>query len=191
MKIYTRTGDSGRSSLFSGERVAKHHPRIQAYGAVDELNATIGAVVAVLPDGTGDTCAFLQQIQSDLFRAGAVLATTPESGRLHQIRSIGPGDIRRLEDAIDELQGSLPPLRHFILPGGHPAAAAAHVARTVCRRTERRVAELEGAGEPVPGGEPSPVSRVLIYINRLSDYLFVVARHCNAVAGVDDVIWEG
>lgn len=191
MKIYTRTGDSGKSSLFSGERVSKHHPRIKAYGGVDELNAVIGALVAALPEGDSKTRDDLMRIQSDLFRAGAVLATTSASGRLDQLDGIGPDDIQRLETGIDDLQGELPELKHFILPGGHPAAAGAHVARTVCRRIERDVAELMEAGLAGPEEEPSAMHHVLVYLNRLSDYLFVVARHCNAVAGVDDVVWQG
>ena len=191
MKIYTRTGDGGKSSLFSGERVSKHHPRIKAYGGIDELNAVIGTLVAALSEGAPKSRDDLLKIQSDLFRAGAVLATTTSSGRLDQLDAIGPDDIQRLETHIDELQGILPELKRFILPGGHPAAASAHVARTVCRRIERDVAELMETSLAGPEEDPSAVHHVLVYLNRLSDYLFVVARHCNAVAGVDDVVWQG
>jgi cob(I)alamin adenosyltransferase len=191
MKIYTRTGDQGKSSLFSGERVLKNHPRMKAYGDVDELNSMIGALVVALPMGAAAAKGQLEQIQGDLFRVGAVLATTSAAARAKQITPIVPADIQRLEGFIDQLQTGLPELKHFILPGGHPAAALAHVARTVCRRAERGVVDLMQEGDPAASGDPSWLADALIYLNRLSDFLFVVARHCNAVAGMADVMWQG
>lgn len=191
MKIYTRTGDLGRSSLFSGERVPKHHPRMNAYGEVDELNSMIGVLMTALPDGTTETHDQLGQIQADLFRIGAILATMPASGKSGQLDPIETGDIERLEAGIDRLQAGLPELKRFILPGGHPAAGLAHVARTICRRAERRVVSvMENEPDAQTDGTLGQ-DLVLVYLNRLSDYLFVVARHCNAVAGIDDISWQG
>lgn len=190
MKIYTKTGDQGKSSLFSGERVPKNHPRIKAYGDVDELNSVIGAMIAVLPPGTEGARSQLNAIQSDLFRAGAVLATTAESDRNSRLRPITAEDIHRLEDLIDAMQVDLPELKSFILPGGHMSSAFAHMARTICRRVERGVVTLvEGADGRAPDKRPAAAD-LLIYLNRLSDYLFMVARYCNAAAGVDDVLWQ-
>jgi cob(I)alamin adenosyltransferase len=188
MKVYTRTGDSGKTALFSGERLAKSDARIDAYGDVDELNAVVGALLAALPSGSGLEAvkAQLVQIQSDLFLAGAWLATAADSLSAERLESFTQGPIQRLEDQIDAMQVGLDALTAFVLPGGHPAAAWAHVARTICRRAERKTVALVRAQGLAEGGE-----NVLPYLNRLSDYCFVLARRCNQMAGVADVVWQG
>ncbi len=198
MKIYTGVGDRGRTSLFSGERVPKSDARIEAYGDVDELNSYLGALSASLNGTWEDLVSDLARIQSDLFHLGAYLATTPGSPALDSLTQLGGEDIARLEQAIDRMQAELPELMGFVLPGGHASAAWAHVGRAVCRRAERRVVAFHAAGddaEPKPEGSPlleaSPMAYVLIYLNRLSDYLFVIARTCNQRAGVGDQHWEG
>ena len=191
MKIYTRTGDKGKSSLFSGERIPKNHRRINAYGEVDELNSVIGALKAALPDSSEQLHEQLQAIQSTLFQIGALLATTAGSARARGLKSITAEHTRVVETYIDALQVDLPPLKCFILPGGHMTAAWAHIARTVCRRSERSVVGLADAMEAEGQGSEGLVAHILIYLNRLSDYFFVLARHCNRVAGIDDVPWQG
>jgi cob(I)alamin adenosyltransferase len=180
MKIYTRTGDAGGTSLFGGKRVSKHDPRVGAYGDVDELNACLGTVRAQgeLP---GDVTEILERIQIDLFAIGARLADPAEkiSDRVTKI-AVSDVDIQRLEDWIDRFEAELPPLRRFILPGGNRAGALLHLSRTVCRRAERSIVGL-GAGEI-----DAPV---LAYINRLSDLLFVLARAVNHRAGQPEVEW--
>ena len=180
MKIYTKTGDAGETGLFAGPRVRKNHPRIAAYGDVDELNAVLGWVRSMDPPASVE--ALLAPIQHDLFAIGGELATV-DLAKLH-VRFNGPQRIAALESAIDELEGGLPPLSQFILPAGAPVAAALHVARTVCRRAERSVVELDAA----EGTTISP--DVLIYLNRLSDLLFVLARSSNSQLGVADVPWQ-
>ena len=189
MKIYTRIGDQGKSSLFSGERVSKHHVRMRAYGELDELNAVIGALMAGLPEAAAGVHQQLKQIQSDLFQIGAWLATTPDSEALARLPRITEAHVKRLEDYIDGLQKYLPVLNAFILPGGHMSAAWAHIARTVCRRCERSTVEMaqSDALRKTPDGGLAPI---LAYLNRLSDHLFVVARFCNRAAGVEDQIWR-
>jgi cob(I)alamin adenosyltransferase len=179
VKIYTRTGDRGETALFDGARVPKSDPRVAAYGDVDELNAWLGLVAAHTPDD--GLRAMLEQIQKDLFALGARLADPAHriAGRVTKA-AIANEDIARLESWIDALEAELPPLRRFILAGGSPAGAALHVARTVCRRAERSMVGLgEAAFEP----------ELLIYINRLSDLLFVMARAVNRRAGVAEVEW--
>jgi cob(I)alamin adenosyltransferase len=187
MKIYTGTGDSGKTSLFSGERIVKNDDRIEAYGAVDELNAIIGAVSASLPSSpdTDTVRTQLSHIQADLFRAGAWLATTADSPSMAHLQSMDQTDSRKLEEQLDQMQSKLPELTAFILPGGHPSAAWSHVARTVCRRAERRIVSLLIQNNLAQ----TDANNLLTYINRLSDYLFVLARYCNQMAGVDDQIW--
>jgi cob(I)alamin adenosyltransferase len=185
VKVYTGTGDGGKTSLFSGERVAKADLRIDAYGDVDELNAVIGAVVAQLPGEARSVTQALRGVQADLFELGAWLATTPASGAAGQLPPFDDERATGLERAMDAMDAELPELKAFILPGGHPAAAMAHVARTVCRRTERhvlRLAEVEGNDAVSPS--------VLVYLNRLSDYLFVCARYCNHLTGRADIPWQ-
>ena len=188
MKIYTGTGDRGKTSLLSGERIAKNDARIEAYGAVDELNSLIGAVAASLPavSGAETVREQLVRIQSDLFRVGALLATTEDSTAGSLLQPIDERESLWLEEQVDKMQSLLPELTAFILPGGHSSAAWSHVARTVCRRAERRMI-------PLPGRTyPADVHRdcLLTYINRLSDYLFVLARYCNHLAGVEDHVWS-
>jgi cob(I)alamin adenosyltransferase len=188
MKIYTGSGDRGKTSLFSGERVAKDNDRIEAYGDLDELNAVLGALAASLSEAPPDRWAELQAIQSDLFCIGGWLATTPGAPEAESLPPIDPGRSAWLEGAIDRMEEDLAPLTEFILPGGHPSAAWAHVARTVCRRVERRVVRL--AGDRPPGAAAAPLGRATIYLNRLSDYLFVFARHCNRRHGIADTPWK-
>lgn len=176
MKIYTRTGDLGQTSLFGGARVAKNDARIESYGTIDELNSVIGVARATWPESTED--ALLHQVQTDLFEIGAHLAS-PGTSRFPGVEL---ARIEALEQAIDAMEAELTPLRSFILPGGSLAAAHLHVARTVCRRAERLVVGL---------GDDSDATRSTIqYLNRLSDYLFVAARFANRRHGVDDVPWS-
>jgi cob(I)alamin adenosyltransferase len=181
MKIYTKTGDAGDTGLFGGGRVGKDHPRVEAYGDVDELNASLGMVRAVEPMPRIDEV--IVPIQRDLFAIGALLATPDrekmraslEKARLDEAR------IRELEAAIDHCEGELEPLRSFIVPGGTAKAAALHVARTVCRRAERRVVALTHTEELPP--------IVVIFLNRVSDLLFMLARVANRRAGAGEVSW--
>ncbi|HEY2379420.1 MAG TPA: cob(I)yrinic acid a,c-diamide adenosyltransferase [Gemmatimonadaceae bacterium] len=181
MRIYTRTGDSGDTGLFGGGRVAKSHPRVEAYGDVDELNAAIGFARSIEQLPRIDEV--LVPIQRDLFAIGALLATPDrEKMRQHLEKARVDADrITQLEYAIDEGDGELEPLKSFIVPGGSPKAAALHVARTVCRRAERRVVAL-GESEKIP-------DVVVIYLNRLSDLLFTLARVANRRAGTGEVTW--
>jgi len=174
VKIYTRTGDAGETSLFGGARVAKNDPRIDAYGTVDELNAFIGLARASWPDAPFD--AQLASVQSDLFDIGAQLASPGNA----KFTGAAPLRVTQLEVAIDEMEVELPPLKSFILPGGTAAAAHLHAARTVCRRAERLVVALDDRES----------KNSLVYLNRLSDYLFVAARFANHVNGVPDVVWS-
>ena len=179
MKIYTKTGDSGDTGLFDGTRVAKSDPRVGAYGDVDELNAGLGLARAGGVDE--QISGMLEHVQRDLFGLGARLADPSKkiAGRVTKA-AVTADDIARLEGWIDLLETELPPLRRFILAGGTPAAAALHVARTVCRRAERSMVQLgQGAYEP----------ELLVYMNRLSDLLFVMARAVNRRAGVAETEW--
>lgn len=189
MKIYTKTGDEGDTGLYGGPRVRKDHSRIEAFGAVDELNAVIGLARCepIEADVDGNTAdALLARIQSELFDLGAELAS-PDPRRLGT-KLITADHIGRLEAAIDACDARLPPLKEFILPGGVRAAALLHLARTVCRRAERRLVSLMAA-EP---NDASPIStEALVYLNRLSDLLFVLARLVNQMAGQPDVRWRG
>ena len=182
MKIYTRTGDSGTTALFGGARVTKSHPRIDAYGTVDETNTVMGLARAHFKDQPGHATLdpLLARIQDDLFVLGADLATPTDSKPV--VPRIEAAHVAHLETAIDRLEEDLPPLKHFILPGGTPAAATLHLARTVCRRAERRTVDL-AASEPVN-------EQAIIYLNRLSDLLFVAARWANHQAGSAEMKWE-
>ena len=179
MKIYTRTGDEGETSLFGGKRVAKNSLRIQAYGTVDELNAVIGVAVASTADEK--LAVVLHQIQKDLFTVGADLAT-PIGVKDSKSLRIQQTDIARLEREIDLHEEELEPLKYFILPGGTICAASLHHAHTVCRRAERDSFVLSGHEEIN--------KHVLVYLNRLSDLLFVLARVANVRAGKSDVPWN-
>lgn len=180
MKIYTRTGDSGQTGLFGGGRVPKTHPRVEAYGDVDELNAALGLARAIEMMPRVDE--IIVSLQRDLFAIGALLATPDRDKMKRQLEkaSIDERRIRELEQAIDDGDAELEPLRAFIVPGGTPKAAALHVARTVCRRAERRVIALDQ--EEIP-------SIVIVYLNRLSDLLFTLARVANRRAGAGEVTW--
>jgi cob(I)alamin adenosyltransferase len=180
MKIYTKTGDAGQTGLFGGPRVAKDDPRIEAYGAVDELNAALGLARAEMLPTEIDT--MLACVQNELFDLGAELATPDPAA--HGMAVLGPPHFAALERAIDRHEAVLPPLREFILPGGCRGAAALHLARTICRRAERRLVTLvHASAEPI-----SP--NLVIYLNRLGDLLFVLARAANAAAGLPDVPWR-
>jgi cob(I)alamin adenosyltransferase len=180
MKIYTRTGDKGETSLFGGTRVRKSDARVAAYGEVDELNASVG-VVAAQSGLDGDVFEMLEQIQKDLFAIGARLADPAEriAERVSKA-AVGETDIERLEQWIDRLEAELPPLRRFILPGGSGAGALLHLSRTVCRRAERAIASL---------GAVTVEAHLLTYINRLSDLLFVMARAVNHRTGQAETEW--
>jgi len=187
MKIYTGTGDKGKTSLFSGERVSKADARIDAYGDLDELNSILGALTAHLP-ADEERVSELRQIQCDLFQAGAWLATRPDSSSIDSLQEISAEQIAFLERAIDRFEKELPVLRTFILPGGHITAAWAHVARTVCRRCERKVVLL--LNQTMKAKATETYQRLMVYLNRLSDYLFVFARKCNDIHGVSDKSWR-
>jgi cob(I)alamin adenosyltransferase len=189
MKIYTGSGDRGKTSLFSGERVLKDHERIEAYGTLDELNAVLGALSAALPAGLADAAAEIERIQATLFIIGAWLATAPGAPAAASLAGLDPGVIGQVESAIDRMDAGLPPLKEFILPGGDGAAAWAHIARTVCRRAERRVVGLSAAHSDDPAADQ--IARALVFLNRLSDYLFVLARHINRLQGRSDIRWKG
>lgn len=180
-KLYTRQGDRGETSLFGGERVPKDHLRVEAYGQLDHLSATLGLLVVSLADD--EIAAELRQAQNDLFDLGAELATPPDSRLQHKLpQLIGEADWRRLERLLDAYDAQVPPLRTFVLPGGHETAARAHLARTTCRTAERAVVRL--------AHEEEVRADVLTYLNRLSDFLFVCARLLNHRAGVDEVTWK-
>ncbi|MBK8034917.1 MAG: cob(I)yrinic acid a,c-diamide adenosyltransferase [Chloroflexi bacterium] len=178
MKIYTKTGDDGTTSLFSGGRVPKHHLRVESYGTIDELNSTLGLARAQQP--TAGTDAYLARIQHQLFNLGADLATPLDAPNSYVVR-MDAATVAWLEQGIDQMTGELPPLTYFILPGGTAAAAAIHMGRTVCRRAERVITALV---EHEPIGD-----QVLPYVNRLSDFLFTLARWENHQVGGTDVRW--
>jgi cob(I)alamin adenosyltransferase len=184
MKVYTRGGDRGETSLLGGHRVSKHAPRVEAYGDVDELNAVIGLARAELADA--DLAAQLERTQSKLFDLGSELATPDVEARERRGKvapRVSDADAGELERWIDALDAELEPLASFVLPGGTRAAALLHLARTVCRRAERRVIAL---------AEIEPVAAAPIkYLNRLSDYLFTAARAANRRAGVAEPKWVG
>lgn len=177
-RIYTRTGDSGETGLFAGGRVRKNHPRVEAYGGVDELNAHLGLVRALGPDAEID--GLLARVQSELFQLGADLATPVEASPKWIVR-VEDTAVTALEREIDRFETELEPLQNFILPGGSPTGAALHVARTVCRRAERRLVELTETEEINPAA--------VRYLNRLSDWLFDLARLANHRSGRPEHIW--
>ena len=181
MKIYTRTGDGGETALFGGGRVSKDHPRTSAYGDVDELNSAIGLARATAPVDLFDR--LLDDVQRDLFAIGGRLAT-PEPEKVAKAIAkavLQPDRTEAFERVMDDAELELPPLRAFVLPGGTPKAAALHLARTVCRRAERSVVHLAREEEAPP--------EILVYLNRLSDLLFTLARLANHRAGVGDITW--
>ena len=181
MKIYTKTGDEGETGLFGGARVSKASERVEAYGHVDELNSVIGLARSF---GTQpDVDKLLHAIQNQLFQVGAELATVPKKIDKLSVPCVAEDHIAKLEQAIDQHESNLAPLTQFVLPGGAQASSALHLARCVCRRAERSVVGL-AASESVR-------SLIIIYLNRLSDLLFVLARATNAQANIDDVPWLG
>jgi len=177
MKIYTRGGDQGETSLLGGGRVRKNHERIEAYGTIDELNSFLGVARAAWPQGLIDE--ELARIQHDLFEIGAHLAANPGDSRF---AGVSPERISAIEGAIDAMEQQLAPLTNFILPGGSQAAASLHIVRTICRRAERLIVALHDSTEAMIS--------TLTYMNRLSDYLFVAARYANHSLGVTDVEWR-
>ena len=180
MKIYTKTGDKGMTSLVGGTRVAKTDARLEAYGTVDELNAHLGLLVAYLSDGDDKT--FLRQVQDTLFAVGSHLATDRRKTELKAASIITLGQVEAVEREIDSIDRLLPPLTAFVLPGGSLGAAQCHVCRTVCRRAERRILALADEVEIAP--------ELLAYVNRLSDYLFVLSRKINLDADKDEIFWN-
>ncbi len=180
MKIYTKKGDTGKTSLVGGRRVSKSDARIEAYGTIDELNAQLGYLVSLLPPG--HEVDVLEGIQHRLFNVGCSLATPPAHSGHPMTPQLSDEDVTTLEQEIDRMQAALPPQTHFILPGGCEAGAWAHVCRTVCRRAERRMVFL---------AEESEVeTTALRLINRLSDYLFVLSRHLNSACGKAEKKWQ-
>lgn len=185
MKIYTKTGDAGTTSLFGGSRVPKHHIRIESYGTLDEVNSWLGLIRD--QDIPSHFKGILEQTQKNLFTLGAILATEPKKALLKSgkerlnIAKINASDIELLEKEMDVMNESLPPMTHFVLPGGHEVVSYCHIARTVCRRAERMISLLH-FNEPL---DPT----VLSYINRLSDYLFVLARKLSYEFKVEEQKW--
>ena len=181
MKIYTKTGDGGKTSLVGGARVAKTHVRLEAYGTLDELNAHLGMLATLWMDESD--VADVRWMQRLLFVAGTLLATEEDSPCWSQLQRVTDADVARIEYLIDSVQETLPPMRAFILPGGTSASAQAHICRTVCRRAERRVLAMSEAGIRVEG-------QVIALLNRLSDYLFVLARKINHLANCDEIFYN-
>jgi len=182
-KVYTRQGDRGETRLVGGQQVPKDHPRIEAYGTVDELSSVLGTVLAAAPEAVGERCrAMLGRIQNDLFHLGSMLATLPEDRERFPGPAVEERHVAELEAWIDEANGELPPLENFVLPGGTPTAARLHVARCVCRRAERLT---------VAANRRSPVPEAAVrYLNRLSDLLFVLARLENHRTATPEVLWD-
>ncbi len=180
MKIYTKKGDKGETSLFGGTRVPKHHLRIEAYGTLDELNSWLGVVADHLPDGHAKKI-WIHRIQDKIFSLGSQMAADPSKTKL-KTPDITSNDITFLESTIDEMDEALPELRSFILPGGHPAASFCHVARTVCRRAERLATQLS---------EQETVEEIALqYLNRLSDWLFILSRWLVYESGGKEIVWK-
>ena len=179
MRIYTRTGDDGTTGLFGGNRVPKDDLRIESYGTVDELNSLIGRLLE--HSEMADNVGFFREIQADLFTIGSHLATVDEKMR-EKLPSLNPNSIKSFENWIDEANEKVPQLRNFLLPGGHPSVADAHVARSVCRRAERRVVALSRV-ELID-------SEIVKYLNRLSDLLFTAARLLSHISGTDEIEWK-
>ena len=199
-RIYTKTGDDGTTALFGGGRRSKADLRIEAYGTIDELNAHLGLLMAWLPEGElsafrqmqddastkeaqGSAFRQMQQMQNELFVLGSMLATAPGKQPGGSMKPLTADAVLRLEKQIDEMEAHLPPLKNFILPGGSQAVAQAHVVRCVCRRAERLCVALAEAEEVDPV--------VLQYLNRLSDFFFVFARHLAQIEGVEEFVWQG
>lgn len=181
IKIYTKTGDAGKTSLIGGTKVAKSHIRIDSYGTVDELNSFIGMVSDQLNDKHSKEV--LKEIQDRLFTIGSSLACDPEKEPLMKIPDLKEADITFLEREIDKMNEVLPPMKNFILPGGHLAVSSAHVARCVCRRAERICVAMQENNDFID-------LLVLKYLNRLSDYLFVLARYIGHLLNAEEIAWQ-
>ncbi|MDP6523670.1 MAG: cob(I)yrinic acid a,c-diamide adenosyltransferase [Kiritimatiellia bacterium] len=188
MATYTGSGDDLETGLLSGERVRKDDPRISALGALDELSSSIGLVAALLPETCSDIPPELLRTQSKLFRIGMWIATTVDSPARKKLVSEGIPGTAEIEAWIDRIDTRLPSLRELILPAGDKSAAAAHMARAICRRTERNLVIL--MSDPICGGDEA-FGEIQVYLNRLSDYLFSVARYCNKQAGIEEEVWAG
>lgn len=180
-KIYTKTGDKGTTSLLGGTKVSKSHLRIEAYGTVDELNSYIGLCKDLLADQSA--AALLQEIQDRLFTVGSTLACDPAKEPKMQLPDLNEADVSRLENEIDLMNESLPEMKNFILPGGHPTVSHIHICRCVCRRAERCIVRL--GDEQIP---PDPI--IVKYLNRLSDYLFVLGRHAAHLLNAGEIAWR-
>ena len=178
--IYTRTGDKGKTSLVGGARVSKTHVRLEAYGTVDELNSQLGLLYTYLTEE--DDRKLILWVQHKLFSVGSYLATDQTNTTLRVESQIADEDIQRLEHAIDEVDGQLPPLKAFVIPGGSRGSAVCQVCRTVCRRAERRILTLSESCEVT--------SNVSAFVNRLSDYLFVLGRKLNLLSGTAEIYWD-
>ncbi|MBK7105894.1 MAG: cob(I)yrinic acid a,c-diamide adenosyltransferase [Ignavibacteriae bacterium] len=179
MKIYTKTGDDGSTSLFGGTRVAKNNIRINAYGTIDELNSVIG--IAIANKISVEVKYELEKIQNTLFQIGSELAS-PENVKSDIIKKTSEDDIKYLESLIDKFDEKLPPLNNFILPGGNKSASYLHLARTICRRVERIIVELKE--------KENINNNILVYLNRFSDLLFVLARYENFVTSTPEIVWK-
>jgi len=185
MKIYTKTGDNGTTGLLGGTRVPKHHIRIESYGTLDELNSWVGLIRD--QDIAEESIKVLIKIQANLFTLGALLAVDPKKEKLKNgkdrlnIPKVGSEDLKLLEQEIDKMELNLPPMTHFVLPGGHPTVSYCHITRTICRRAERLISQLSES-------EPLDLA-ILSYINRLSDFLFVLARKLTHDVQAEEIKW--
>jgi cob(I)alamin adenosyltransferase len=181
LKIYTKTGDNGTTSLIGGTKVPKSHLRIESYGTVDELNSYLGLCIDLLSDA--DAQKILREVQDRLFTIGSALACDPVKEPGMKLPDLKETDVQLLENEIDRMTAALPPMKNFILPGGHTTLSHLHIARCVCRRTERHCVRLELEGEEV-----APL--IIQYLNRLSDYLFVLSRYIGQVLNVPEIPWK-
>jgi len=179
MKIYTKTGDKGETSLIGGARVPKYHLRIEGYGTIDELNSWVGLIRD--QNIAQDLIMVLLEIQDRLFTIGSLLASDPEKGKM-KLPELVDGDIQLLENEMDRMENSLPPLKSFVLPGGHPTVSYIHIARCVCRRAERLVVHLSSENEVD--------TKISIYLNRLSDYLFMLSRYVAQELKAPETPWK-
>lgn len=179
MKVYTKRGDEGNTSLIGGTRVPKHHIRIEAYGTIDELNSHMGLIRD--QKEFEEHLGLIKVIQNSLFTIGSLLASDPDASRM-KLPELTESDILLLEKSIDNMETQLPALTNFVLPGGHPANSMAHVARCVCRRAERNVVHLNEISTVPP--------LILSYLNRLSDWLFVLSRYASHISGSQEILWE-
>lgn len=180
-KIYTKTGDKGKTSLIGGTKVSKSHPRIDSYGAVDELNSHVGLISDLIADDAGKT--ILGEIQDRLFTIGSLLACDPGKETSLKLPGLGEEDVKLLESEIDRMNESLEEMKSFILPVGHVSVSSIHIARCVCRRAERACVFLQEQQQELD-------RLIIIYLNRLSDYLFILARYTAHLLGISDVPWK-